>query len=1008
MPRSRVFGSVFVLGLLAGTALLPSCGRAPRRAVASPAAPTRAAAERPNGTRAFFVPLPGPGAAAFGVDGEGRRRLLVGGLRVLEGPEGQLVTAPDYLPDRDTTRALELPSYLGEGFVFWVSSSDKTTLWRAQHWTARLEPLAALDFEVDEVTPGLDRLYVFAKGSGELVALDAATGQGVDRGPLPAAPGYVALGFRDPWFGAVEVPYRGVLVTFDAGASWHAVGDDSTLVTEPGQLLLARGRELRRLLPDGRLELQRSGAAEEPAESGSAPAVSGQSASASSPGVLGRWPLRSALLHGFLEPLGKTAVVAHGGALARVRAEDGAVLQLKRDVLPPGAACSGLRLGDGFGLVCHDPAGSTSVFQVTEPLGVEPLLSFAEPRYVAQHGNGAISVRGPCTGTLDPRAGEPRVYCVRDAEGGEREITVRGDLGAERVVVLRDGRVALLIPPRLGAPGSSSLIDRMGRSHPTELVLPRVEPALQKLLRSGLWLDGWVEHGRDVLAGWVVGEDAYVGVRVGLDGKVRVGRPGRKIGNTVLNGPFALEVLGNGAARASSDGGFEWKEIETPPGFEAGRFPATGGDVLEQQVCSAMGCAIGGWLRLGWSTQPDGSELTAAKTPDPTTFPRQLGSRWSLSCSWTGEVVSAPSARTAPSEEGESTARPGSVSGEGGGAGRWPAFEGKPPPARRAGEQGVFNDLSSSVVKLRGYAWGPESELWPEQGRWQLRAEDRFRLSDAVWSTAESRVPWPDFVTTVQSFGQAEGGGFTNWTAMLDPEGRAGVLLLKGRGNTELFAFEEDRSITRVGDVASAGLLELAGAVKLGGRWFIGGQGRRHLFQLFEVQGSRMTPRGELPERTRPDATQGYSTRLVRSTTGDALGLWVQTHRLRGARQSWYIYPVDTATGQVLEPLELGPERLGKAPEICASDAEGWLLSGALPLTPHISLTGDDVSIANVEARLIVDAAGNICVESLAGGTSAAMPRASAAPSAAWSAEKPTVPLALRAAGSRALLRCVR
>jgi hypothetical protein len=67
---------------------------------------------------------------------------------------------------------------------------------------------------------------------------------------------------------------------------------------------------------------------------------------------------------------------------------------------------------------------------------------------------------------------------------------VRGDLGSERVVALADGRVAVIVPPRLGAAGFLSLLDQGGHEQRIALKLKVPESGVH-LFEKGLWLDGF-------------------------------------------------------------------------------------------------------------------------------------------------------------------------------------------------------------------------------------------------------------------------------------------------------------------------------------------------------------------------------------------------------------------------------------------------------------------------------------------------------------------------------------
>ena len=233
---------------------LLGCSRAVPRAPS--AAPARVVAVASVAKAAawprLFPPTRGVGTTEAGVEHDGSRRLLAFGLRVVEHPDGSLDVGDELLPAARGAKFLELPARLGGGFLFWIISSSGTLLYRSASWTAALEPLAQLDFEVERLVAGFDRLLILPRRDADYRALDLETGQPVPALGLPVAPVYGNMAFVDGWFAAVQVPLRGVLLSFDAGASWHPLplsvssfepaGDELSLATSNGDYLLnARG-----------------------------------------------------------------------------------------------------------------------------------------------------------------------------------------------------------------------------------------------------------------------------------------------------------------------------------------------------------------------------------------------------------------------------------------------------------------------------------------------------------------------------------------------------------------------------------------------------------------------------------------------------------------------------------------------------------------------------------------------------------------------------------------------
>ena len=901
-----------------------------------------------------------------GSDADGSLRFLVGGLRVLQGADGSLRAADTWLPVGGAPKSLELPARLGGGFVFFAQRSEATSLWHAPTWTGTLEPLANLDFDVGEVVAGFDRLYVADRRSGEWLAIDLDKQRVTDLGPLPPSPAYENLVFADDWLGAAEVPLRGPLVTFDAGASYvpldlavqHIDARNGRLslltrdgarfvLTRDGQLQQSPGEQEQSLFEGAGRSAQQI---EWAALDGGSPDLPG----ASGARPFGRWPLHAAVLRGIAETQ-ETALVAGGGALGRVRLGDGKLLKVAEGEFPAGAACQGLLVGEGVGFVCGLEGGKTTVHAFRPPFSAPEVLRFDMPRYVASSGNGSLVIRGGCSAT----SSLPDLYCIRDRAGALRQIRVRGDVGAERVAALRDGRVAVLVPPRLGAPGLLTLIAVDGSAETRRLDLSTVRKSERALIDEGLWLDGVQQREGGELATWVAGSGAFVGVRVALDGKVRTGRPERDVPRASFAGPLALIQGDSGFGAETVDGGFEWREVELPPPVASNREGARSTPAL--RGCSSVGCAVDGWLRVGWADGGERQRLVIAERPPPSVIPAPEGGRWLLSCAFTGQ--------TSGRGDDPAPAASGRYGREAFGAGNsWEAFLGKPPPPKRPSEVGFFADTDASLVRLRGYVWGPEGASWERAGKFALTVFDRFSVASPVWSTVTTQSPWADAVTAAQAFGDETGGGSpTSWSAALDASGDSGVLLISAGGPPQLFVFERDRGIVGVADVGNWTLPQLSGAARVNTALYFGSMLGSEL-RVFAIEAGRLrlVQSFALPSRERGGAR--LLSTVVRTARGDGLGVLVRSLKLRGVASSWYIYPLDLNRGSAGEPVHLAAKDLAKPPRACDERDNGYLLEGSLPLEPHIDLenASEATKVRRVEARLIASSTGDLCVDALA------------------------------------------
>ena len=97
-----------------------------------------------------------------------------------------------------------------------------------------------------------------------------------------------------------------------------------------------------------------------------------------------------------------------------------------------------------------------------------------------------------------------------------------------------------------------------------------------------------------MLAGWVEAGGTTVGVTVALDGAVKAGEPREDVGGALVAGRFGLSIGDTSRAAESIDGGFTWRAFDLPDRDEAAVL------ATPTRACTAVGCAFGGWLRVGW------------------------------------------------------------------------------------------------------------------------------------------------------------------------------------------------------------------------------------------------------------------------------------------------------------------------------------------------------------------------------------------------------------------------
>ncbi|HEY3494953.1 MAG TPA: hypothetical protein VGK73_09715, partial [Polyangiaceae bacterium] len=355
----RALGLVLAGAIALGASAVSCARRVEERRAAAPKAgggalqTRKTAARRPPLSPArVFPPTERGEIIAETIENDGSRRFIAQGLRLIERTGGALEAAEEFLPPSKSVTALELPRRWGGGYLFVVNAGGHAVLYGAPHWTGPLRPIGRLDGELERVVPGFDRLYVQRSRTSPFLAVDFETARELDLGSLLRSPTYGSMAFADEWLGAVELPLRGVLATFDAGQTWHPLELAHAELSAVDAGILVE-------TPDRRFVLGPTGAVLPVRKSELAPpAPSGRGAGSRTPRPLGQRPLETAVLHGFPEP-GGTALVAAGGMLARVSLADGAIRERLADAYPGRSPCEAVALANGAGFVCGEARGGT-------------------------------------------------------------------------------------------------------------------------------------------------------------------------------------------------------------------------------------------------------------------------------------------------------------------------------------------------------------------------------------------------------------------------------------------------------------------------------------------------------------------------------------------------------------------------------------------------------------------------------------------------------------------------
>lgn len=932
--------------VLVATALLTACAHA------TPA-PEHAAGPKSKKSPANKLPLIEPSrllpdldsdSQPQGIEPDGTKRFLTMQMRVIERPDGSILRARELLPaGRTNVQSIELPSRLGGGFLFVGATSSKTQLWRADSWLAKLEPIVLVNKRYDDIVPGFDRIYLTSRRTNtNTVAVDPASGEFKPLGNLPQPVGQGDMVFADAWRGVVVADFRGPLATFDAGTTWVPLGIDeavTSLALDGDLVVIKTAQQTLSVDTEGRVSTY------EPPKP-----VTDDTHEAVVDRPLGRRPLRAAIERGI--PVAATrALVAYEGNLVEVSTEDGAVVRTVREAYAKSMSeCQGIPLGEGVGFVCGARKGPTVVYAYQAPKSLTPVLEYPEPKVVLSSGNGAVVVRAPCPGGTPIL--EQSQYCVRDVRGAQREIRFQGDLGAERVVALADGRVAILIAPRPGAEARLVLLDG-NKAVTRALSFEKLSQRERSLVRRGLWMQGAIEIKPGVLGIWVEAGGPILGLHVGVDGRVESGELQTTPGVILLSGRHGLVWRHGGEGLETTDGGLTWKEFDLPSSRPT-RATTTRG-------CSAVGCAVEGWLRVGWGKPEGKSEMEEAPDSSSTNPPYKTVAPLQFECAPTGRATPPPAPIPAPKRVDPTPPRyhypryhPPTPTYDNRG---WVPFGPSPAPTLGADQIGVGGGRDYGELRFRAYAWGPKSADWSRTGRWLIRFDDPFDGVGLPASSTPTTSPWQDLTIAAINVNSVR-------SAAADPGGRSAVLSwCPSHNQCQVFGVADGQTPIEFQFPGTQMLPVVTSAVRAAEGWYLlSGAGSLETTIHTVDNSGRVRLLATYPRvaQHRYDGVQ-----LVRRASGQGIALWIRSATGEGESR-WFILPVDKSTGELGSVQDIGPADLaGTVPPACAPGRDGWLLVTQLPTSPRFQLPDGSGFGGSAQVRIRADA-DQACIEAMA------------------------------------------
>jgi hypothetical protein len=881
----------------------------------------------------------------WGAEPAGGSRVLIGGVRLVVAPDGTLSIAEDRFAASPAS-VVALPERMGGGFLFAVNRSQgatQGTLWHADRWLGPAAPIVSSHLPIGPVLVGLDRVYL-RYPQGRLAAIDPRSGAPLNLGPLPAAPRFGRLAALDAWRAVAVADGRGVLLTADAGSTWQAVNlptdpldvmplDDAFVVAVDAATLPETTRRVPwwRVRRDGQVEPLDAPPALLGRPFDEAPLASAHRDAAAH--VFGAWPLVAAVEDGW--PLSDgTALLARDGMLARVRLEDGALVEAVSGAFPLSPArCHPVSLAraaarGAFGFICGEPRGPTRIYRWDPAAGrMHELRRFDEPRAVGASGGGLV-VAGGCAPSDEPAA-DQRAWCVMSPGGEWSEARIAApDAERAQLLTLSDGRRVVVHPPRAGVLESAHMrvVATSGRSTDVPVRFPMLLPDVARVVGLGTWMNGFEERRPGVIGGWIDAGGSVVGVEIALDGEGRAGEYIRDAGQLVVSGRWALGWTASRLGFETTNGGMSWsKGISLPepiaePVADRGR------------ACGPIGCVEAGWLRLGWGGEPP----AAPDPPAPRGFAGGRAPRpWHLRC----DALAPRPPAIAPSGIGEarasvvplqglSSVQPGTVY-------EFPPFSGRA-AAMPADAAGVT--VEANLAAARVYAWGPRGGDWDVAGRWQVRWDWPWGGWTDARGSSVAPVPWPSIEAARRALGVG-GNAPVGWALVPGDDADHALLVARRAGapaSTELLVLEADHPPVWVKAAAGDSFADVDSAVRAGGRWYVMSTVAAST-ALWEIDGGSARELRRISRAGLEGRSEGHG-RLARRDDGRAIGVVVDGQPDVLVPPSRWVLPVEIPSGVAGDPEPLATVGLAsgrstadgaaqQAPRLCTGDdTGGWEL----------------------------------------------------------------------------------
>lgn len=896
----------------------------------------------------------------------GVAELVIDGVRLRLRANGTFDVASEYLPVARDTQVMTLPSRLGGGYLFALSSSDDSWLLRAASFLEPLTPIGVLDVPVRSIVPGFEGVYLTMIQTGLVLVVDPRTGLATETSVLPAAAEYGPIAIVDDWFGAYVDPLRGLLTSRDAGQTWHPfepkrLGEHHpearhTAASLPIGGLAVDARRLFVRLSNGRgFWLSRRG----DVDWSDSRSPLGPSQRDIRPwyrrwsfGTLGGWPIELAVTRG-AKLDDDTALVLARGTLAEVSTRDGSLRKTTPVNVAADKQCHALQSGVETYFMCQN-ATSTSLHTYSRAGQLERLGEFVGKRDLISVSSHGLMLRGDCRKADANRTGD---FCVLRRHRNPWSVRYRHATGRERLVLTGPERITGFVPPTARANGR--IFELGGNLAVAAVVDPKgASKSALRLLSEGFWLERpYFADGE--LGYWVTLGDELLGVRVELNGHMTLGEVISGASRAVFVGNRAIVPDSSGYALESLDGGLTYQRPHLP--IDAATTQVQIPTQSQSYGCSFVGCQLGDWLRLGWSESTSRSAAPARdaiEAPAPLRMARTKRKIPRLLCDVDLTKASPPRVPLAPGVLGRRHATaPSQTEAMLPGTPSFSPFYGQTPPLLEGSSVGFDRGWRDERFSFRGYAQTTRQNAAMQIWRVELRVADPLRR-ESFWTTIGAEVAFGSIDSVARAFAHPRYGEHaTSWTFRSDPDGDGALWSIDDSGKVRSFLLEPERPIQELMELDGRLPRRISDVARLRDGWYL--LGTEPEPKLFVAAGGRTRVLSDFDPRARLHAAR---LRLLKNRDKTRVAYLVLSARLRSADVKWFVYPVNARTGGIEAPIQVPVERGLRA---CQSGEDGWVFDTSLDTVADLALysEGQELS-ARTEAIVLLKESG-LCLDRL-------------------------------------------